>query len=269
MKQLIEFDDYRAYLKYRLTFDKSSRGQVVRLANHLGCQSSFLSQVLGQRSHLSLEYAQAVADFLNLKEAEVDYFMNLVHENRSGTQGLKRYYRTKMAQAKDSLRTVKSQVKAGEGVDPKDQTTYYSQWWYSAAHILSALPGYNSRKMISERLNLPQPLVNDIVQFLVSRKLAKESADGALSIGNSRIHLGKDSSLISRHHTNWRLKAIDLLSRPERNDLNYSSVIGVSATDADRIRTLILSLLREAEDILKQSKEEQPFMLNIDFNLLR
>jgi uncharacterized protein (TIGR02147 family) len=269
MKQLIDFDDYRAYLKYRLTFDKASRGQVARLADHLGCQSSFLSQVLGERSHLSFEHAQSVSDFLELREAEMDYFMNLVHENRSGTQGLKRYYRAKMADAKESLRTIVSQVKVNGQIDPNDQSTYYSQWWFSAVHILSALPGYGSRKAIAEKLNLPHALVNEILHFLTHIKLVKESSEGLLSIGTGRIHLGRDSALISRHHSNWRLKAIDLLSRPEKNDLNYSAVIGISAVDADRIRDGILALLKNSEEILVQSKEEHPFVFNIDFNRLR
>jgi uncharacterized protein (TIGR02147 family) len=265
---LTDFDDYRSYLKHKLTLEQGSRGRVSRLSEVLGCQSSFLSQVLSEKVHLSFEHAEAACRFLAFNEAETDYFINMAHENRAGTPDLKRYYREKMREARERLGTVKTQLGVGNEIKEKDQSTYYSQWWFSAIHILSALPQHNTRALMAEKLGLPLSLVNDVVRFLIQAKLVKETPSG-LAIGAGRVHIDKQSPLLIRHHTNWRLKAIDLIGRADKDDLNYSAVIGISAHDALRIRQLLLDSLRESESILEKSKEALPYMMNIDFNRLR
>jgi hypothetical protein len=50
--------------------------------------------------------------------------------------------------------------------------------------------------------------VNEILEFLIKAQILEQNRKGELKIGKSQIHLGADSSLIVRHHLNWRLQSM-------------------------------------------------------------
>ena len=84
-------------------------------------------------------------------------------------------------------------------------------------------------------------------------------------IGESRIHLSSQSPLISKHHTNWRLRALDSLDEPKARDLHYSLALTASEKDGDRLRALFLETLSRAEEIYRPSREEVAYSLCMDF----
>lgn len=265
---LFEFDDYRAYLKYRLTEAKGSRGSVSTLAEYLNCQSSFLSQVISFRSHLSLEHGHKVCDFLQFSQNERDYFLLLIQENRAGTHDLKEYFKLKAKKMQDSLGEIKNFLGNQSELNETQKSIYYSHWWYSAVHVLALLPKFKTVAHIASRLNMSLQQVEFIIQFLVQCQLIKPTVDGFQPLTQS-IHLGKDSYLIAKHHVNWRLKMAEILNHPRKEDLNYSSIIGISERDAKKLRTLILKFLAECDTTVMASKEEEAYILNFDFCLLR
>src|SRR5688572_30212172 len=87
-----EFEDYKEYLLARFPTQGAGRGSRARLAERLRCQPAFVSQVLGTATHLSLEHAAVVDEFLEHSDAESHYFLLLVHRGRAGSQNLRKYY---------------------------------------------------------------------------------------------------------------------------------------------------------------------------------
>ena len=71
--------------------------------------------------------------------------------------------------------------------------------------------------------------------------------------------------MIARHHMNWRTKAIAALEKPNEWTLNYSGVIGVSRADAERIKALFLDAVENTERLLRESPEEEAYILICDF----
>ena len=81
------------------------------------------------------------------------------------------------------------------------------------------------------------------------------------------IHSG---AYILKHHTNWRVKALESLENETLEDLHYSGVVSLSESDVIRIKNLLLDQLKENLKIIASSKEERLFVLNIDFfNLVK
>lgn len=132
-----------------------------------------------------------------------------------------------------------------------------------------SIPAFQSKEALARYLQLPIDVISRCVDFLVSTGLAMNAGGGTLKIGNARIHLGRDSALISRHHANWRTRALVSLDQAVPEDLHYSSVITLAESDADKMKEILLGALERTEPILKESKEEGVFVMAMDFFRLK
>jgi uncharacterized protein (TIGR02147 family) len=263
-KSLFEFDDYKKYLVYILQTKGSSRGLRSRLAVHLRCQTAYISQALNGRVHFSLEHAIRISDFLGHSEEEGTFFMLLVHLGRAGSTTLKDYYHKQIDLILKRRQIIRERIHVKNVLSTETQTIYYSSWYYAAIHILISIPRFQTKAAIAEALKLPISTVSDGIEFLVSSGLAI-FCSGKYKIGASRIHLGQDSPLISKHHINWKMRAIHALDVPANQDLHYSSVISLSDNDSSKIRSILLNAIEKTEPILKESNEENAYCLALDF----
>ncbi|MEM7647383.1 MAG: hypothetical protein AAF203_10770, partial [Pseudomonadota bacterium] len=93
---LFDYNDYREYMEFKLRSDQFGRGGKARLAQHLGCQPSFVSQVLKGKSSFSLEQAFKVNALFNHNPLEREYFMTLVEWDRAGSTELRTYFSQKL-----------------------------------------------------------------------------------------------------------------------------------------------------------------------------
>jgi hypothetical protein len=112
-----------------------------------------------------------------------------------------------------------------------------------------------NKSAIAEFLNLPAQRVGDILDELLKMGLAR--LEKGRYIGNyDRLHLPADSPLIFKHHTNWRMRAIQSFDTPRSADLHYSSVMSISPAAAEMIRSLLLGFIESLEPIIRESKDE-------------
>lgn len=264
-QSVFEYADYKAYLGDRLATSGAGRGLRSKLALHLNCQTAFISQVLKGHTHFSLEHAMQINGFLGHSAEESHYFMLLAHGGRAGTKELRHYYATQRALIHEQRQVVRERIKVKTSLSTADQMKYYSAWYYAAIHVALSIPELQTKNAIAQRLQLPAPLVSSALDFLVSVGLAREAANGRFQIGTTRIHLGQDSPTLSRHHANWRMRAIDSFDRMVADDLHYSSAVTLSAADAQTIKSILLNALERTEAILGPSKEEEIYCLSMDF----
>ncbi len=263
IKDIFEYDDYKKYLTAALDAE-GERGRRSRLAEALKCQPAFVSLVLKGDAHFSQEHAVIVNAFLEHREEEADYFMVLLDYQRAGSKGLRDFHRKKMDQMRAKRRVISERIGVKKGLSEADQMTYYSAWYFAAVHVLLLLPGLRTPQRLSERLKLPIPLIKDVLDFLVGVGLS--TSDGKeYRPGLNRIHLPADSPIISKHHMNWRLRAMQALEAREPESLHYSGPICISKDVAEKIRGMILHLLSDAESLIREAKDEEVYCLDIDF----
>ena len=84
-------------------------------------------------------------------------------------------------------------------------------------------------------------------------------------MGKKRTHLPADALMISRLHANWRLQAIENLSKIESQDLALSSPMSIRAEDYPQIRRILIAAIEQIINIA--AKTEEPDMLtcmNVD-----
>lgn len=268
MKSVYEYTDYRDFLRHSLPVDGPGRGARNRLAVALNCQKGFVSQVLGSRSHFSLEHGIKISRFLKLDAEEEEYFLLLLHLARAGSKELEAFYSKRLSEIRQRRQEIKGRIPTRSRLTEAQQLIYYSSWHYSAIHMCLMIPELRSRAAITEYLGLPLQLVNRVLDFLTSAGLASQSG-GRLDAGPARIHLGHDSPLIAKHHTNWRMRAIESLDSPDESDLHYSLVMSLSEKAAQTIRETLLKTIQEIEPVLKAAEDKTVYVLGIDLFGLR
>ena len=144
---------------------------------------------------------------------------------------------------------------------------YYSSWHYSAIHVATSVPEFQTRDAIASALGLAPGLVSQALEFLIEWGLVAEKK-GRFVIGPVRMHLGAESPMISKLHANWRLQALQSFDHPATEpaeDLHYSTVLTLSRADVLRVREALLRAVDETEKIFRPSPEEVVYCVGIDW----
>jgi uncharacterized protein (TIGR02147 family) len=257
--------DYKVYLLALIaTYPNQGRGVRKGLAEALRCQVAYVSHVLAGAYHFSPEQAEAAARFFGLSPEESEYLVLLVAFNRAGTHELRAFYERILGTRVAEHQSLKTRVKIKETLDREDQAIYYSHWYYGAIHMLLTIPEFRTRDGVSRRLGLSARRTAEVLDFLVSRGLARKDG-GTYLPTNAVIHLEGDSPLIARHHSNWRMTAAASLGDEKPSDLHYSGVVTCSVEDLPRVRERIARCLEECMEIIKPSKEERLAGLCLDW----
>lgn len=265
MDSVFEFDDYKAFLKAteksRAHFERGFRS---RLAEALGCQNAYISNILNKESHFSLEQSLKICMFLKLSITERKFFLALVEHARAGTQELRAHFNAEISAMRTKHLALKDRVGTAFTISTEAQSIYYSHWSYAAIHMLTTLPGHRDVNDVAEALRLPIETVRSSLLFLSSVGLVKEQR-GRLLPGPSHIHLGRDSHQIRQHHTNWRLAAIESLVHVGEADVHYSTVSTLSAADAEKLKARFAREIENYVQTVRASPEEALYGFNLDF----
>lgn len=262
---MVIFDqaNYRNYMKTRLDLRRGSRSE---LADFLGCQSGYISQVLQGLSDFSLEQGMKICSFLQLSEEESHFFMLLLQLEKASTTSLKDYFHHQIKHIKKERDEIKNRIKVNSDLSVEDYHQYYSSWEFAALHILTSIPAFQNKEVIRKKLKISHARLNEVLEFLVAKGLIEEKGY-KYNIGKKRIHLPKDSPFIVSHHKNWRLHSINILSDKNPHNLNFSGVFSLATNDIEKIREIVLSAIEKSESVIGPSLEEELVYLGIDFNI--
>lgn len=265
MVKVFEYTDYKLFLasieEERASFQRGFRS---RLAEVLGCQNAYISQILNTHANFSLEQAIKIAEFLQLNEFETRYFMLIVELARAGTSALKEYFSKDVEVLRAKHLSIKERVPNAKNLTLENQSQYYSSWLYPTVHMLITIPNYRTIPMIAAALRIEDQIVNEVVLFLISSGLVVE-IKGQLMPGPTQIHLGKDSPHIRQHHSNWRIAAIQSLTSKSDSSVHYSTVSSLSYDDAEKLKSRLVRVIQEYVEVIQSSKEETLYNFNLDF----
>jgi uncharacterized protein (TIGR02147 family) len=263
---IYEFADYKSFIKHLETQRAHLiRGFRSRLAEEIGCNSGFVSQVLNTSAHFSLEQGLRIARYLRLSSDEEKFFLQLIEYARAGTPALREYFKNSLEEFRTQHLEIKGRVKQQITLTPDAQAIYYSQWYYAAIHMLITIPKIKTVADITKALNLKTSIVEKAVSFLLSSGLLVEK-NGDLAAGPAYLHLERNSPLISKHHSNWRMVAIQSLENDERGDVHYSTVSSLSEKDVEILREKIIQNIEDyVKTVSQSSKEETLYCFNLDF----
>ncbi|MBI4042503.1 MAG: DUF4423 domain-containing protein, partial [Deltaproteobacteria bacterium] len=192
------------------------------------------------------------------------FFLLLVQHTRAGTKTLQAYFLRQIEKIRRDRLVLKNRLDVEEHLSERNQTIYYSAWYYSAIHVMLSVPQFQTKEAISDYIGMPLGLVSSVLDFLVSGGLAKYDGN-KFQIRTKRIHLGSDSSLISKHHMNWRLRAMHALDQQINEDLHYSFVVSLSRKDVEKMKALLIEQIQTVKEQIRISPEEEIYSFCLDF----
>jgi uncharacterized protein (TIGR02147 family) len=264
-KEIYFYKDYKQYLRdVEKSLPGHGHGFRSQIARAISCHVSYISQILNKGANISMEQAEEINKFLGHTDEEANFFLLLVQYERAGSANLKLRIRAEINNHLDRRLVFKDRVDIKKSLSENDQLTYYSAWHYAAVHILVSIPGYNTREAIAEYFHFPLKKSAEILEFLESCGLIV-FRNGTYQLGEARIFLGNDSKMISKHHSNWRVKSIDALDKDHDNNLHLSTVVSLSEDDVRVVKEILVKASEAARKVIKNSREETIHCLNIDF----
>lgn len=266
---IFDFSDYKKYCRERIrTMPHRGRGVLRKLAINLKVHSTRLSQILNGSADLSPEQALRVSRFFGLSELETEYFLLLVQIDRAGTEELRKHLIHQLERVSAQQKSVLAVVPHEKALDENSRAIFYSSWHYSAVRLLTSIPEFQNQDRIADHLQIPKIRVRQILDFLISVGLCLEK-NGRPVMGPSSTHLEASSPLISRHHSNWRLKALEVHDDLASEELAYSGPMSISKRDQEEIRAILLEAIRKATHRAVASSPEKLCCLNIDWFQVR
>jgi uncharacterized protein (TIGR02147 family) len=234
------------------------------MAGAIPVHTTFVSQVLKGRAEFSLEQAESINAFFGHTEDEGEYFILLLLSERSGSTKLKSRFDRKIRAMREEHLNIKNRLNAESEISAKDREKFYANYIYSAVHVLSAIDEFKTAEKLAAALKISRERIQEVVEFLLKIGVLAEEK-GKLQPGVRHIHLGTDSELILKHHSNWRMHAISNMQFLDRDDLHYSACLSLSVEDAFKVKDMILETLKKNVDVISKSKEEVAYVLNFDF----
>lgn len=258
------FKDFRKFLLELLESPHAERGIQARWAEASGCQPAYMSHVLKNRAELSLEQAEALANYLRLDAKSKEYFLTLVQLSRAGTSSLKSYLKGKLEVLKKDYDNLKQRVNIESKMNLEDQVIYYSRWQYTAVHMAVMLTEATSASKIAQRLTLPLAEVEEALDVLTRLEFIKKTETG-WNVEKTTVHLENSSPLVKTLHSQWRLKSIDAITPTKNNqDLRYSGCLALSKEDLDYLKEFMTSAIQKSIARVIESPVETLAVLNVD-----
>ncbi|MGK5081863.1 DUF4423 domain-containing protein [Bdellovibrionota bacterium FG-1] len=192
------------------------------------------------------------------------FFLQLIQLARAGTPTLRQLTEDQIDQSIESHLNLKNRPDFKRTLSIQDQGVYYSAWYYPAIHVVLSMKQLQTKKALAQYFGLSIKTVSDVLLFLTSVGLALEK-QGQYEVGSVSIHLGKDSPMISKHHTNWRVRAITSLEAQKPEDLHYSSAVTISKGDETKVKSILVRAIEEVRAVVKASPEEGAHCYTVDF----
>ncbi len=267
MSSVFDFEDYKQYLiKYIEGLTEDKRGFRSRLADQIGCQRTIVSQVLSGNYDFSVEHVPAINRLLKHLPDEADHFMLLLQYARAGNSELKIYFKEKIQQSKSRHNRLRTKGTNKNEITREQQLRYFSAWYYAAVHMLVSIDNFRTAEKISERLNLPPEVTNDVLNYLTEIHLLKKVGSGYLAGDGVMYFDDHDSYQMVQHNGNWRLKSLEALSRAKTlHKHHYSLLLTASEETLEKIYNIIIDATSKVHDQVEaKQKNEKLFCFNCD-----
>lgn len=262
MNKIYLTTDYRKIMRDQLT-GPEKRGQLTKAALALHCQKSLLSRVMKSEIHITLDQAFGLCEFWHFDSEQREYFMTTVEYARSGEKKYREHLLMKIKTIQKKQEDVGKRInRSGLDLYPTE-SQYFSNWLWSAIHIMVSIPRFQDLNALSEALGVPKSLVQEILEKMVERKMVERKGSKWIYFGGE-FHISKNSPFIHSHHQNWRWRAVADSQLVRDDSVHFTAVQSLSLADYEKVRRLLLDCIEDISKIARSSPPEECLAINID-----
>lgn len=263
--RIFDFTHYKRYIKRRLEqLPGKGRGELTKIARHLGVHTTMMSHVLKGDAHLSLEQALKLADYLGFTELETDYLVALVQWERAGDSRARAFCERKVTELREKAQSLKNRLDVKNELTDADRAHFYSSWMYASLRLLTAIERFQSFDALVRETGLPAPSVRRVLDFLISRGLCREEGSRIVYAAKA-TYVDANSPLVTRHHLNWRQQTQARFEKLRAEDLVFTYPTAISEKDFLAIREKLVQFIEEFKKTTEPSPSENLYCLNFDW----
>lgn len=264
MTSIYSFENYRDFLKiWVLNQPKRGRGIYKKWAEILRIEPSALSQVLSGKRSFNLDQGYQLTNELGLSELDSEYFDVLIQIELANTKKLQNHLQEKLKKIRRESLNLSKRLTKEKVMSDEEKSIFYSSWIYSAVRIATSINDFNTVEQISSRLKIKKEKTQEVLNFLVKSGLV-QSELGAYKLGPQRTHVDRNSPHVVKHHSNWRVKAIQRCENLNEEELMFSGPLTISKKDFKIIREKIVSLISSVSETVKETQPEDLAYFGVD-----
>jgi len=267
---IFEAKSIKAFLRGRIELlPRRGRGEASRIAKHLGISSTLMSHILAGARQLTVEQGELLTEYLSLSPLEADFFLFQLQLERAGTTRLQSYWRKKLEKVRQESKVLVNRVERQRVFTESEKAVFYSSPIYSAVRLYTSTRDRGrTLDEISRRFTLSRVQVGKVIAFLVETALVEERG-GYYQMGPQSTHLEKDSPHVVKHHTNWRLKALQCAESLGDSELMFTSPASLSRDDFEILRERMVLFVKDYLKTAQASPAEEVACFNLDFFWVR
>jgi uncharacterized protein (TIGR02147 family) len=267
---LFETKSVRAFLKDKIErLPRRGRGEASRIAKHLGISSTLMSHILSGARQLTVEQGELVTDYFSFSALETDFFLFQLQFERAGTSRLQAYWRKKLEKVRAESKILVNRIERERVFTESEKAVFYSSAIYSAVRLYTSTHDRGrALDEISRRFSLSRAHAGKIIAFLMESGLVEERG-GYFRMGPQSTHLEKDSPHVVKHHTNWRLKALQSAESLGDSELMFTSPASLSREDFESLRERMVLFIKDYLKTAQASPAEEVACFNLDFFWVR
>jgi uncharacterized protein (TIGR02147 family) len=265
LPNVFEFSEYRLYIRNWLEYSKGIKGfNLTKLAEVIQVHPTFLSHVLAGTKDLSLEQAALMSQHFSHTRLEQEYFFNVLQLNRAGTPLLKDILLKRKKEIENERNKLSSRFQKHKQLSDEQRAIFYSSWIYVAIWAATGISKGQTVSSIATMFSVTRTKAEEILSFLAQTGLCKEEND-LFTPGEVHVHVPNESPFVVKHHTNWRIKAVQRMDNRESSELFFSAPMSLGKKEFEIIREKMNSVIKEVVEVVKNSEAEEVVCLNIDF----
>ena len=263
---LFEHTEYRHYLRsYIKKLPLHGRGELTKIAQHLGVNTTWISQIMSGSQNLNQEQSHSLSLYLGHNELEMDYFSLLVQIDRASTSALKDYLKKKLTQLRNESLKISKRLSFEKKLSEQERAIFYSSWIYSAVHIFTSLHEKGvTLDEVSKRFNLGKSKIAEVLQFLVSAGIITEKS-AKYQVGVKSTFVEQGSPHLLKHHSSWRLRAIQKSEKLAETELMVTGQYSLSRRDFLHVREKFTEIIKSINQTVSETNPEEIVCFNLDW----
>jgi transcriptional regulator with XRE-family HTH domain len=243
------------------------------VSERLGLHGSYFSRVLKGGANFSNEQLFGIGKLFALDDPEIDYLLLLGEYDRSGSHAHRQFVRRRI----DDLREEKlklsenlENVEVVGSVSHQDHAPYYFESVTAKIHMFLCIDKFRLHSLkISDKIGITPAKLQEELRKLAQLRLISLNGE-KITVLRSSILLDENDPISPVNHGNWRLEAIQKLSRRLFDKGDYHCTVNFTADQdtAAEIRDAFKEFMVQAQRILQRTKNETD-VFTICFDLFR
>jgi uncharacterized protein (TIGR02147 family) len=256
--------NYKEFIQIAASPEQGGRGTQSRLAKSMGCQASYLYQVLKGKADLTEDQAFRATIFFGFNEREREYFIALVRTVRASSGEYREFLNRQIQRLREEDLDLKN--KADSKSAPADNEAweyYFSGTLPSLIHVLTSSEVFQSSAAIAKRLRVPTKTVDTHLAKLAKFDFLKRSNEKWVHNSPS-LHFAKDSKHNLILQLMRRAQASSSLVAANPESTHFSSLFTLDRESFEKLRKEIAEFVLRSQKLIHQGGTDNPYVLSLD-----